>query len=144
MSRGSHLPAYFCYHSRMARMVRNRRDCIRCALLGVPLEPSPHGETLDVSETGIAWVSPRPMVPGELVYIESPALFDALQLPWGRIQARVRSLAQYEHGQWRIGAVFVAPSDRMAIALRKAVLKLQRHGAELDSHVVDVLVLPHL
>lgn len=124
--------------------MRNRRDCIRCALVGVPLEPAPHGETLDVSETGLAWISPEPFLPGEVVSLDSPALQAALELPGQTLTARVRDLADAPDGRFRIGAEIVAPTEALVVALRRAVLKLQRQGDELDSHVVDVLVLPHL
>jgi hypothetical protein len=124
--------------------MRNRRDCIRCALLGVTLEPSQHGDTLDVSETGLAWRSPEPLVAGDLVTIDAPALFEALELPVRRIDVQVRDLAELPDGQFRIGARFVAPPDAFVAALRRAVLRLQRQGQELGDHVVDVLVMPHL
>lgn len=121
----------------------NRRECIRCELLGVSLEPSLHGETLDISETGIAWVSEVPFNQGETAMVESPALFDTLDLPWAPIEVRIRDLAQLDEEHWRIGAEFVAPHTRIVVALRRALLRLQRQGNELDSHVIDVLVLPH-
>lgn len=121
----------------------NRRECIRCELLGVPLEPSPVGETVDVSETGIAWISGVPFIRGEVVRLESPALFDALELPWTPIAVRVRDLEQLDDDHWRIGAEFIAPTNGTVVALRRAMLRLQRQGNELDSHIVDVLVLPH-
>jgi hypothetical protein len=124
--------------------MRNRRECIRCALTGVSLEPSTHGETLDVSETGIAWLSPEPYIPGDVITLESPALSEALGLPGHRLVARVRDLAEVDETHWRIGAELVAPSEKTAVALRRTVLRLQRQGHELGDHVVDVLVLPHL
>lgn len=122
----------------------NRRDTIRCALVGIGLEPSPHGETLDVSEGGLAWLSPVPFVPGDLVEIEAPSLFEALDLRISKLRVRVRDLEMGPDGRYRIGAALVAPSDQVAQAMRRAVLKLQRKGDELDSHVVDVLVLPSI
>lgn len=124
--------------------MRNRRQCIRCALTGVSLEPSTHGETLDVSETGIAWLSPEPYIPGDVITLDAPALGEALGLPGHRLVARVRDLAEVDESHWRIGAELVAPSERVAVGLRRAVLRLQRQGQELGDHVVDVLVLPHL
>ena len=121
--------------------MRNRRECVRCSLVGISLEPAPHGETLDVSEGGLAWISSEPFVPGEVVTIEAPALFEALGLPVQRIQARVRDLEFVDGDHYRIGAALVAPSERVVMALRRAVLNLQRKGDELDSHVVDMLIM---
>jgi hypothetical protein len=124
--------------------MRNRRECIRCALLGITLEPSLHAETVDVSETGLAWRSPHALVPGDVVTIEAPAFFEALGLPARRVQMQVRDLHYLGDAQYRVGARFIAPPDTFVMALRRAVLRLQRQGQELKDHVVDVLVMPHL
>lgn len=106
------------------------------------MEPCARGETLDVSESGLAWVSPEPLVPGDRLVLDAPAVEALLELPHRRPELVVCDLEEAEAGRYRVGARFVAPPDALVVALRKAMLRLQRGGAELDSHVVDVVALP--
>ncbi len=106
------------------------------------MEPFAHGESMDVSETGLSFVATEPLLPGERVSVEAPALFQALDLRTQKLDAVVRELDDTDDGRFRIGVAWVAPAERVVVALRRAVLKLQRRGDELDSQVVDWISLP--
>lgn len=121
----------------------NRRDCIRCVLPGISLEPTLCAETVDVSETGLAWRTTHAHELGDTISLDAPALFEALGLSPRSIEIQVCDVAALEDGQFRVGARFVRPPDMFSIALRRTVLRLQRQGKELAYDVVDVLVMPH-
>ena len=104
--------------------------------------PELHDEVIDVSETGISWISPEPHIPGERLALEGALFFAAMGLPAQRLEARVRDLARMPDGRFRIGAELMAPPTAVVAAMRRLVLRLQRHGDEFDSHVVDIIVLP--
>jgi CheY-like chemotaxis protein len=108
----------------------NRRNFRRASIEDIELSPQPGGTGIDIGEGGIAWRSKMDVTKGDVIDLEAPQLFEALDVTDSLIRARILSVRPVGLGYNRIGAAFIGLSPATRDAIRRFLAKRQNASAE--------------
>lgn len=107
----------------------NRRQFVRGSIHDIDLAPQPGGQGIDLGEGGISWRTREPPAVGDVVVIESPALFAELGLGERTLRCRVMHVHKGGMGVYRVGAALIGLTEHARDVIRRYVLTRQSKSA---------------